>query len=141
MAGLRHVDKTRFWPVCVFDVNGHTFFNRRGNIMKQRHLLTGLAVPALLLAVSAYAHDPAEHMKDEEGQKPDCTAMKNMDHSKMDMDDPVMQAMMQKCKKQMHGHQMQGEDDHSAHEQPDQDGQQEQSEPESEHQEHQQHEQ
>ncbi len=112
--------------------------------MKQRNLLTGLAVPALLLAVSAYAHDPAEHMKDNEGQKPDCSAMKNMDHSKIDMDDPVMQAMMQKCMKQMHGDQTQGEDDHSAHQQPDQDGQQEQSEPEPEpepeHQKHQQHE-
>jgi ABC-type sugar transport system substrate-binding protein len=113
--------------------------NIRGNIMKQRNLLTGLAVPALLLAVSAYAHDPAEHMKDNEGQKLDCTAMKNMDHSKMDMKDPVMQAMMQKCMKQMHGDQTQGEEDYSAHQQPDQDGQQEMSE--SEHQEHQQHEQ
>lgn len=104
--------------------------------MKQRNLLTGLAVPALLLALSAYAHDPAEHLKDNEGQKPDCTAMKNMDHSNMDREDPVMQAMMQKCMKQMHGDQTQGEDDHSAHQQPDQDGQPEKSE----HQKHQQHE-
>jgi len=104
--------------------------------MKQRNLLTGLAVPALLLAVSAYAHDPAEHMKDKEGQRLDCTAMKNMDHSKMDMEDPVMQAMMQKCMKQMHGDQAPGEDAHSVHQQLNQDGQQEK--PESEHQKHQQ---
>ena len=35
-------------------------------------------------------------------EKPDCSAMKDMDHSKMDMNDPVMQAMMKKCMKDMH---------------------------------------
>ena len=28
--------------------------------------------------------------------------MKNMDHSQMDMDDPVMQAMMKQCMQDMH---------------------------------------
>jgi hypothetical protein len=112
--------------------------------MKQRHLMTGFGVSALtlLLAVSAYAHDPAEHAKENKGQKPNCAAMKNMDHSNMDMDDPVMQAMMQKCKKEMHGEQSQGEGDHSGHQQLDQEGKQEKPEPEpkSEHSNHQQHE-
>lgn len=59
-----------------------------------------LTPPILLItlfttAMSAQAHDPKEHMKDAE--KPDCSAMKDMDHSKMDMDDPVMQAMMKQC--------------------------------------------
>jgi hypothetical protein len=38
-------------------------------------------------------------MKDAE--KPDCAAMKNMDHSKMDMSDPMMQAMMKQCMSEM----------------------------------------
>ncbi|MCE9686126.1 hypothetical protein LZP73_07835 [Shewanella sp. AS16] len=53
-----------------------------------------------LLSLSAQAHDPKEHMKD--GHKPNCAAMKGMDHSKMDMTDPLMQALMRKCTQQMH---------------------------------------
>lgn len=67
--------------------------------MKHKYLSWQAALPALLLALSAQAHDPAEHMKGAE--KPDCTAMRDMDHSKMDMNDPLMQAMMQKCKDEM----------------------------------------
>lgn len=59
-----------------------------------------LPVSALLLVFSAQAHEPEKHMK--EAEKPDCAAIKNMDHSKMDMDDPVMQAMMQKCMNEIH---------------------------------------
>ncbi|WP_297185371.1 hypothetical protein [uncultured Porticoccus sp.] len=59
-----------------------------------------LAVPALLLGFSAQAHEPEKHMK--EAEKPECAAMKTMDPSKMDRDDPVMQAMMQKCRDEMH---------------------------------------
>lgn len=46
--------------------------------------------------VTAQAHDPSEHTAKKE--KPKCEAMKNMDHSKMDANDPVMMAMMKKCK-------------------------------------------
>ena len=59
-----------------------------------------LAVPGLLLGFSAQAHEPEKHMK--EAEKPECAAMKTMDPSKMDRDDPVMQAMMKKCMKDMH---------------------------------------
>ena len=44
---------------------------------------------------SAQAHDPSEHMK--KGEKPKCESMKNMDHSKMDANDPIMMAMIKKC--------------------------------------------
>lgn len=54
----------------------------------------------MALVCTAQAHDPEEHMKDAE--KPNCAAMKDMDHSKMDMSDPVMQAMMKKCMESMH---------------------------------------
>lgn len=47
----------------------------------------------------AYAHDPKEHAKEAAAAKaaPDCAAMKDMDHSKTDPNDPVMKAMMAKC--------------------------------------------
>lgn len=68
--------------------------------MKRQAFTYFLAFSALLLTLPTQAHDPKEHMK--EAQAPDCAPMKEMDHSKMDMQDPVMQAMMQKCMKTMH---------------------------------------
>jgi uncharacterized protein involved in copper resistance len=57
---------------------------------------------ALVFAASVpltQAHDPAEHAKEAAARNaaPDCAAMKDMDHSKMDPNDPVMKAMMAKC--------------------------------------------
>lgn len=57
---------------------------------------------ALLLGATvqlAQAHDPAEHAKEAAAKNaaPDCAAMKRMDHSKMDPNDPVTKAMMAKC--------------------------------------------
>lgn len=57
------------------------------------------ALPALILVLAVQAHEPSEHM--EEAEKPKCSEMKDMDHAEMDMDDPVMQAMMKKCKQHM----------------------------------------
>ncbi len=68
--------------------------------MNTKTLILSVALPTLLFVLSAQAHDAKEHMKD--AKNPDCTAMKNMDHSKMDKDDPVMQAMMKKCMNEMH---------------------------------------
>ena len=84
--------------------------------VKYMLLVAGLSLPLL-----AQAHDPKEHMKDAE--KPDCAAMNNMDHSKMDRNDPVMQAMMKKCMKAMHkdeaesheAHGDKGQTDHGNH--------------------------
>ncbi len=61
-------------------------------------ILTGLLV---LATPVAFAHDPAEHAQEisTAGAGPDCTAMKNMDMSTLDMNDPVVQAMHQKCMK------------------------------------------
>lgn len=47
----------------------------------------------------SFAHDPSEHDKEKEAV--DCSSMKDMDHSKMDMADPVMQAMMKQCHDEM----------------------------------------
>ena len=68
--------------------------------MNMKTLATVIVFSTLGIAFSAQAHDPKEHMKDAE--KPDCAAMTNMDHSKMDMNDPVMQAMMKQCMNDMH---------------------------------------
>lgn len=68
--------------------------------MKIQHFAKIIGFSALVIAFSAQAHNPDEHMKDAE--QPDCTAMKTMDHSKMDMDDPVQQAMLKQCMKDMH---------------------------------------
>jgi len=56
-----------------------------------------------LTAQAAFAHDPKEHEKEAAEQKaaPDCAAIKDMDMSKMDMNDPVMKAMHDKCMGQM----------------------------------------
>jgi hypothetical protein len=68
--------------------------------MKTKALAFSLVFSALALCLPAQAHDPKEHMKNTE--KPNCSAMKNMEHSKMDMDDAVMQAMMKQCMRDMH---------------------------------------
>tara|TARA_R110002074_G_scaffold112969_1_gene241435 strand:- start:242 stop:544 length:303 start_codon:yes stop_codon:yes gene_type:complete len=54
-----------------------------------------LLIASFFAMSSAQAHDPSEHMTKTE--KPKCEVMKNTDHSKMDMKDPVMMAMMKKC--------------------------------------------
>jgi uncharacterized protein involved in copper resistance len=52
-------------------------------------------IPSIALSMTATAHDPSLHAKKTE--KADCS---KMDHSKMDMKDPVAIAMMNKCMKQ-----------------------------------------
>lgn len=81
--------------------------------MKRKPLSWLLAVPALALTLSVQAHEPEEHMKDAE--QPDCMAMKDMDHSTMDMNDPVMQAMMKKCMGAMHGDPSESDREHAGH--------------------------
>lgn len=68
----------------------------------QRLLLASLAaIPALLLAATVSAHDPSEHASGSEA--PDCEAMHGMDKAKMEADDPMLQALMQKCMQEAHG--------------------------------------
>ena len=52
-------------------------------------------IPTITLSMTATAHDPSLHIK--KAEKADCS---KMDHSKMDMKDPVAIAMMKKCMKQ-----------------------------------------
>jgi len=86
--------------------------------MKKVEVKTALIVMGMLVIGSAYAHDPSEHTG--KAEKPKCEAMENMDQSKMDMNDPVMLAMMKKCKA-AHGddgqseHHQSSSDDANAH--------------------------
>lgn len=75
--------------------------------MNTKKVLSWMAIPTMVLAFSAQAHEPAEHNKSVKG--PDCGAMGKMNHASMDMKEPVMQAMMKKCMTDMHG-----SDDHDA---------------------------
>jgi hypothetical protein len=68
--------------------------------MKHATLFGAIALPVLVITLSAQAHEPSQHA--DADKEPDCAKMKEMDHSKMDKNDPVMQAMMKKCMKKMH---------------------------------------
>lgn len=60
------------------------------------------------IASTTLAHDPSEHMT--KNEEPKCAGM---DHSKMDMTDPVAQAMMEQCS--MSGDKQKMEMKHSQH--------------------------
>jgi hypothetical protein len=63
--------------------------------MKTLTKLALVLLPTITLSMTATAHDPSMHVK--KAEKADCS---KMDHSKMDMKDPVTIAMMKKCMKQ-----------------------------------------
>lgn len=69
--------------------------------MRSKFITMTIAISTLAFTLSAQAHDPKEHMNNAE--KPDCAVMENMGHRKMDMNDPVMQAMMKQCMGDMEG--------------------------------------
>jgi hypothetical protein len=74
---------------------------------------TTLAVSGLLLAFSTQAHEIEKHMKDAE--KPDCAAMKTIDPAKMDPNDPVTQAIMQRCMSELHQDELTPDSSHDSH--------------------------
>lgn len=66
--------------------------------MKPSTTITALI--SLACALSAQAHDPSQHKNN--GEKPRCEALKGMDLETMDRNDPVVQAVLKKCEKQLH---------------------------------------
>jgi len=66
-----------------------------GKKMKTLTKIALIIVPVVALSFSANAHDPKLHVK--KNQKADCS---KLDHSKMNMKDPVAMAMMKKCSQQ-----------------------------------------
>ena len=63
--------------------------------MKTTSVITLLIAAGLVPLNAANAHDISLHVQD--GEAPKCEMMEGMDHANMDMDDPVVQAMMMKC--------------------------------------------
>lgn len=64
-------------------------------LLKTLTKISLVLIPTITLSMAATAHDPSMHVK--KAEKADCS---KMDHSKMDMKDPVTIAMMKKCMKQ-----------------------------------------
>ena len=64
---------------------------------------TGLFIAPPLLADHDYDQPGHTHGQKQGQAEPDCAAMQTMDHSKMDMNDPDMLAMMKKCMPAMRG--------------------------------------
>src|SRR3954469_8383687 len=62
-----------------------------------------IGVAAVLVTVSASAHDPKEHEKEAQ-QAADCAKLNDMDMSKMDPNDPITKALHKKCEAQVHHH-------------------------------------
>ena len=67
--------------------------------MKNLNKTIILTLSALAFSLSVSAHDPSMHKK-KDAEKADCTAFNKMQEAgtKIDMNDPVMLAMMKKCK-------------------------------------------
>ena len=65
--------------------------------MDTKTIYTAITVASLFISTTVLAHDPSKHAATKE--KPNCEAMHKMDSSDMDMNDPIMQAMMQQCGK------------------------------------------
>ena len=63
--------------------------------MKHKIIASMMALSSLMLSIHVQAHEADAHK--DNVQAPDCSSMKGMDHAKMDMNDPVMKAMMEKC--------------------------------------------
>ena len=63
--------------------------------MKTIPMILMLVAVGLVPLNAANAHDASLHAQGAEAPK--CEMMDGMDHSKMDMNDPVMQAMMMNC--------------------------------------------
>ena len=64
----------------------------------KKSIVSAAAVAAgLFIATPLLAADHDQPGQKQGHAKPDCAAMKTMDHSKMDMNDPGMMAMMKKC--------------------------------------------
>ena len=76
--------------------------------MKKLMIHSMALLATAFIASTTLAHDPSEHMT--KNEEPKCAGM---DHSKMDMTDPVAQAMMEQCS--MSGDKQKMEMKHSQH--------------------------
>ncbi len=70
-------------------------------IQKKAAQVLTIITSSLLLMNTAYAHEASEH-KQQNIEMPKCEAIHNMDKSKMDINDPIMLAMMKQCMGKTH---------------------------------------
>ncbi len=76
----------------------------------KNHLSIALSLTLAVLSCPALAHDASMH-EPKDAAAPDCSSLKTMAASKMDMNDPLMKALYDQCKNTlpqdaMHGHDM-----------------------------------
>ena len=76
--------------------------------MKRSHSMA-LSIFIGALTAAAYAHDASLH-EHEGTAAPDCSEVRDMDPNKMNMQDPLMKALQEKCKGAMDHHDMDGHD-------------------------------
>ncbi|WP_019531455.1 hypothetical protein [Dasania marina] len=66
--------------------------------MKNTNYSVAILLASLFCASAVNAHDPSQHAV--KAEKPNCEAMANSEHGKMDAKDTVMVAMMKRCQQQ-----------------------------------------
>ncbi len=67
--------------------------------MKTNTIVSSVILLSMFVTGSASAHDPKMHA--DKSKKIDCSSINDIDHKTMDMDDPIMKAMMKKCMSNM----------------------------------------
>lgn len=72
-------------------------------------LSIALSLTLAVLSSPTLAHDASMH-EPGDAAAPDCSSLKTMDASKMDMNDPLMKALHEKCKNAIPRDSMQGHD-------------------------------
>ena len=75
----------------------------------KNHLSIALSLTFAVLSCPTLAHDASMH-EPTDAAAPDCSSLKTMDASKMDMNDPLMKALHDQCKNTMPRDSMQGQD-------------------------------
>jgi hypothetical protein len=81
---------------CVVLINTRLLIRYKEFQMKTLLFKIPLFLVGIFFVALAQARAPSEHAKTQE--KPKCEPIKNMDHSKLDTNDPVMMAVMKKCR-------------------------------------------
>lgn len=75
----------------------------------KNHLSIALSLTVAVLSCPTLAHDASMH-EPTDAAAPDCSSLKTMDPSKMDINDPLMKALHEQCKNTMPRDSMQGQD-------------------------------
>jgi hypothetical protein len=88
----------------LINFDQYNFLKPKVKTMKKINKTSIISASLMIASLSVSAHDPSMHAQ--KAEKADCTSYTKMMQSdkKMDMTDPVMMAMMKKCKNQVENH-------------------------------------